>query len=758
GKRKLPGRDSNDNEITKRMKSEKVRKKSTKYNCPEDCRNFVVKCSLSHILPKTENSLKVRQVINNIVDNISLMSIEASRLINLYLLYKMENKSREPMHEMNQTFFDRVFALVSKIYTTSKGEVVERKERKSNKDEVYDEDLKYVYKNIYLKQCRPPTLPFANRLNLTKFRQSARVVLETNCKNHIETNFYSRTRSWIKFKVENILSSHSVSVTKEQVWKLTTLVYECSHYEGDDHDKKWDKVVQLFKERDPNSKKWYHSRDTVNVLMPLVDELIELRELYEIPIPTTTNLKKFWFKWIPWMYIILKDFCKLHQQYLRPDERSFLKGRRLFTLLPEHNVRPLSIQLDTTSLKSMCPILKEVGFIDHHHAYDDDENHLLWSKVFDLSKFPKSGQSKFCHSLKTDGYSVSLYMEKSSDNDETKVKGRHKNKKKKTKEVIIGDHDSTSEENKRVKKYKIEPGRRIVGVDPGRRDLFFGIYSDEKGKDQKVKCSNAEYYAMAGFKRRIKLDKKYWNVSESTRQLKKFNKETQSSKVSTVTEYIQYLKYFLQHYQDILHHYCQTKYKRLRFETYGRQQKAIDHLCRRLTGGDPNTIIAYGDAGFSSTSKGNAPTPNKGFKNRIHMHCRNIVPIDEYLTSQVCSECHTRNLVTTIHKEESKENEHGKSIITRVKKKKKVKIKINEIEEDEKNEQEEKSEKCRTVRPHGLRLCQECRILWNRDHNAAKNIRDIFLFQQAKKGAVDTDRPPHLSRPKQGSESGKICE
>lgn len=63
GKRKLSGNDHNN-----------------KYNCPEDCRNFVIKCSLSHLLPKTDNGFKVRQVINNIVVNISFMSIEASRL------------------------------------------------------------------------------------------------------------------------------------------------------------------------------------------------------------------------------------------------------------------------------------------------------------------------------------------------------------------------------------------------------------------------------------------------------------------------------------------------------------------------------------------------------------------------------------------------------------------------------------------------------------------------------------------------------
>jgi hypothetical protein len=40
-------------------------------------------------------------------------------------------------------------------------------------------------------------------------------------------------------------------------------------------------------------------------------------------------------------------------------------------------------------------------------------------------------------------------------------------------------------------------GCRVVGVDPGRRDLFVAVDQNEKA----IKCSTKEYYEMAGFRK-----------------------------------------------------------------------------------------------------------------------------------------------------------------------------------------------------------------------------------------------------------------
>ena len=40
-------------------------------------------------------------------------------------------------------------------------------------------------------------------------------------------------------------------------------------------------------------------------------------------------------------------------------------------------------------------------------------------------------------------------------------------------------------------------GCRVVGIDPGRRDLFVAVDQNEKV----IKCSTKEYYEMAGFRK-----------------------------------------------------------------------------------------------------------------------------------------------------------------------------------------------------------------------------------------------------------------
>ena len=190
----------------------------------------------------------------------------------------------------------------------------------------------------------------------------------------------------------------------------------------------------------------------------------------------------------------------------------------------------------------------------------------------------------------------------------------------------------------------------------------------------------------------------------------------QTSKVSTVQAFQQHLSYVFQRLQAGLEFYDQQRWKRLRWKAYIEKQKALHKFCKRLTGGDENTVIAFGDAKFSSVSAGNAPGPVRLFRKALERgrYAKAVVSIDEYRTSKVCSWCNHYKVKGMMSQRDQEGHRH-------------------EI--------------------HGVRVCPNtlCRIVWNRDLNAALNILKIFLAM-----AWDGRRPDIFRRSRNTSGHDRI--
>jgi hypothetical protein len=107
---------------------------------------------------------------------------------------------------------------------------------------------------------------------------------------------------------------------------------------------------------------------------------------------------------------------------------------------------------------------------------------------------------------------------------------------------------------------------------------------------------------------------------------------------SSIDDYRHYLAYILQHKQTLLEFYGERKWSRMRWKTYINKQKAYDEICKRITSNDKRTIVAFGNGGFSSSSKGHAPGPVKQLLWELRKRCR-VRTVDEYRTSKTCSLC-----------------------------------------------------------------------------------------------------------------------
>ncbi|KAI3658844.1 hypothetical protein MP638_006559, partial [Amoeboaphelidium occidentale] len=163
-------------------------------------------------------------------------------------------------------------------------------------------------------------------------------------------------------------------------------------------------------------------------------------------------------------------------------------------------------------------------------------------------------------------------------------------------------------------------------------------------------------------------------------------------------------------------------------ETRITRQKAYDVVPKELTDGDSNCIVAYGASKFNCLSKGHAPTPNKHRVVELRKRCRTRL-VSEYRTSQVCANCNSQ-LEAVYIKYQTKDH----------KKKKKSKQKLR------KKKLCWGLKKCINHSAEGIPYNFRCLTLWNRDLNAARNIRFMFLYRNANKNEM----PDEFRKKKEG--------
>jgi hypothetical protein len=188
-----------------------------------------------------------------------------------------------------------------------------------------------------------------------------------------------------------------------------------------------------------------------------------------------------------------------------------------------------------------------------------------------------------------------------------------------------------------------------------------------------------------------------------------------------------------------------SRFNSLKFKNYGNKQRALSEISRRLTVGsrkygeaaqepanrplphwshlpstdtaadDHHIYLAFGNGSWGAGKK-KVPAPTKRLLTHLRQIARlpppranrparpmvTLIMLDEYLTSQICANCHQRTLE---HVPATKGQAHPKI--------------------------------------HAVLKCNSCRTVWNRDVMAAKNIRYIFRYM----AEHNNRRPPMFCRP-----------
>jgi len=163
--------------------------------------------------------------------------------------------------------------------------------------------------------------------------------------------------------------------------------------------------------------------------------------------------------------------------------------------------------------------------------------------------------------------------------------------------------------------------------------------------------------------------------------------------------------------------------RKFRFQEYIAKQQAMSKLVKKTlhrTTVQEKIVIAFGDGSFSSSSPGHAAGPKKKLIQELKRQPNvELVMTTEYNTSKKCCHCHQELDEFQLCDDEQKKREEQE--------------KINASKKG-------RNPKVISSGLYAVRMCNhECRIVWNRDENAAWNILSIFLYQQQHGGIVPTE-------------------
>jgi hypothetical protein len=356
-------------------------------------------------------------------------------------------------------------------------------------------------------------------------------------------------------------------------------------------------------------------------------------------------------------------------------------GFKVFSLLPQKTLRPINVKIDNTGLKQLhnglLQELKRAGVEPGEKHGVGLEGRALWDFYFKINRLTTrthqekdlDGRKDFAGIMLTDGLSTSLVFsrpktaheeeeevattnEEVATTEQTTTEPKKKKAKKKSKKQQKEDEEKAQKARKLERAHKLlRASTRVVAVDPGRNPIFTAVVHNQAAlrtlqhskptntKHEVIKWSRGRFYQEAGYTHRTRVTKLWMDKDPA---IKAFNAEVKSAKTSSLELFKEHASHVLAHLVTVMGFYSAQRFKRLRWKTYIRRQKAYEKLVKDLTaGGDPKkTLIVWGDARFPSNGRGSPSVPTSTLRRKVGARVRTLDQ-DEYRTSKLSCCCHT---------------------------------------------------------------------------------------------------------------------
>jgi hypothetical protein len=422
-----------------------------------------------------------------------------------------------------------------------------------------------------------------------------------------------------------------------------------------------------------------------------------------------------------------------HSNEVNKDKEGY-KKMRTFSLLPtKKGFEANHCKIDSTGLRSLLlrsPRMDQSLTVTHENEVWTlgDSIHsrnvskwiqmadAWWRRLFHVNKLEKEEKSYFHREITTDGYGVSVHM-----NRPTRGKKVSKRAKKKDRDADNNTTDVLGPTVFKSPKGRTEDYDVIWGIDPGRTDFITA--TDQHGRT--VRFRTSAYRSASGFFRSNQRSKRTIDKTPRIRELLHTTPTKKTTNLETLTEHI---KFTFEHLKELLAFFLRPIFRRLKFRRFTLKSSQLDRACNELVGPPgTKTVVGFGDCGAAGSGviKKSPAGPVKMFAHKLARRCE-VVAVNEYRTSRVHHDC------------EGIEDLHNQMI--------KRKCRDGVV---------------RSVKVHKVLHCLTknggCGKTVDRDANAAKNILGILMHQLAgylerperlrRKATTTTARPSNGGQP-----------
>lgn len=274
-----------------------------------------------------------------------------------------------------------------------------------------------------------------------------------------------------------------------------------------------------------------------------------------------------------------------------------------------------------------------------------------WNDYTGAPSFCETVHRKFANRIVTDGYSASVVITMPAPPVMPAPSARPAKRKRVAQSNVSAEADQawirgiTADSLKQARM----KGDRMVGLDPGRRDIFTAVIHQE-GAEQHLQSahptksdkycslswSNKRWHEVSGSKEHS-AKSTYWLQANPV--LHNALLQTPTAKVASERAFCAHIAHRMQHAAAVAQHFSQPCHRKLRRKRKIRQQAALQQACNTISERKRTTVVAYGDAKFASSSKGLAPTPTSSLRRQLARTCK-VCDVDEFRTSQLCCACH----------------------------------------------------------------------------------------------------------------------